>query len=50
MIRAIEKQLTAPEYYPLTLDAVKNAYSQKSNINPVVSFDENLMVRKQPVN
>ncbi len=36
----IEKELTTPEYYPLTLNALKNACSQKSNRNPVVSFNE----------
>jgi len=39
----IEKELTTPEYYPLTLNALKNACNQKSNRNPVVSFDENLI-------
>ena len=36
----IEKELTTPEYYPLTLNALKNACNQKNNRNPVVSFDE----------
>jgi uncharacterized protein len=39
----IEKELTTPEYYPLTLNALKNACNQKSNRNPVVSYDENLI-------
>ncbi len=39
----IEKELTTPEYYPLTLNALKNACNQKSNRNPVVSFDEALI-------
>jgi uncharacterized protein YceH (UPF0502 family) len=39
----IEKELTTPEYYPLTLNALKNACNQKSNRNPVVSFDEDLI-------
>lgn len=39
----IEKELTTPEYYPLTLNALKNACNQKNNRNPVVSFDENLI-------
>jgi uncharacterized protein YceH (UPF0502 family) len=36
----VEKQLTTPEYYPLTLNALMAACNQKSNRDPVVSFDE----------
>jgi len=36
----IEKQLTTPEYYPLTLNALTAACNQKSNRDPVVSLDE----------
>ena len=36
----IEKELTTPEYYPLSLNNLTNACNQKSNRNPVVSFDE----------
>ena len=36
----IEKQLTTPEYYPLTLNALGNACNQKNNREPVVSYDE----------
>ncbi len=36
----VEKQLTTPEYYPLTLNALIAACNQKSNREPVVSFDE----------
>jgi len=36
----VEKQLTTPEYYPLTLNALVNACNQKSNRDPVVTFDE----------
>lgn len=36
----IEKQLTTPEYYPLTLNALVAACNQKTNREPVVSFDE----------
>jgi uncharacterized protein YceH (UPF0502 family) len=36
----IEKQLTTPEYYPLTLNALTAACNQKSNRDPVVSYDE----------
>jgi uncharacterized protein YceH (UPF0502 family) len=36
----IEKQVTTPEYYPLTLNALRAACNQLSNRDPVVSFDE----------
>ena len=36
----IEKQLTTPEYYPLTLNALVAACNQKTNRDPVVSFTE----------
>ena len=36
----VEKQLTTPEYYPLTMNALVNACNQKNNREPVVSYDE----------
>jgi uncharacterized protein len=36
----IEKELSTPEYYPLTVNALKAACNQKSNRNPVVQFSE----------
>ena len=36
----IEKELTTPEYYPLTLNALVNACNQKSNRNPVLSLTD----------
>ncbi len=36
----VEKQLTTPEYYPLTINALVNACNQKSNRDPVVVYDE----------
>jgi uncharacterized protein len=36
----IEKQITTPEYYPLTLNALTLACNQKNNRNPVTSYDE----------
>ncbi len=36
----VEKQLTTPEYYPLTLNALTAACNQKSNRDPVVAYDE----------
>jgi len=36
----LEKKVTTPEYYPLTLNALVNACNQKSNRDPMVAFDE----------
>src|SRR5581483_3830434 len=36
----IEKEITTPEYYPLSLNALVNACNQKSNRDPVVSWDD----------
>lgn len=36
----VEKQLTTPEYYPQTLNALTAACNQKNNRDPVVSYDE----------
>lgn len=36
----VEKQVTTPEYYPLTLHALTAACNQKNNRHPVVSYDE----------
>lgn len=41
----IEKEMTTPEYYPLTLNALTNACNQKSNRDPVISLDETDVVR-----
>jgi uncharacterized protein YceH (UPF0502 family) len=36
----VEKELTTPEYYPLSLNALVNACNQKSNRDPAMSLDE----------
>ena len=36
----IEKQLTTPDYYPLTLNALLAGCNQKSNRNPVMNLTE----------
>src|ERR1051326_4655553 len=36
----MEKAIATPEYYPLSLNALVNACNQKSNREPVVSYDE----------
>jgi uncharacterized protein YceH (UPF0502 family) len=41
----VEKQLTTPEYYPLTLNALVNACNQTTNRDPVVSFNEKAVAR-----
>src|SRR5215216_2114035 len=41
----IEKQITTPDYYPLTLNALTNACNQLSNREPVVAYDEQIVVR-----
>jgi uncharacterized protein len=37
----LEKEITTPEYYPLSLNALVNACNQKSNRDPVMTLDEN---------
>ena len=41
----IEKEITTPEYYPLTLNSLTTACNQKSNRDPVVSLEEKAVVR-----
>jgi uncharacterized protein YceH (UPF0502 family) len=36
----IEKEITTPDYYPLSLNALTNACNQKSNRHPVMALDE----------
>ena len=36
----VEKQVTTPEYYPLTLNALTLACNQKNNRNPVTSYND----------
>lgn len=36
----VEKQVTTPEYYPLTLNALMLACNQKNNRTPVTAYDE----------
>ena len=39
----LEKEVTTPEYYPLSLNAVVNACNQKSNRDPVMNLDEGVV-------
>lgn len=36
----VEKQITTPEYYPLTLNSLTTACNQKNNRNPVTAYNE----------
>src|SRR5450755_652541 len=36
----IEKDVTTPDYYPLSLNALVNACNQKNNRDPVMNLDE----------
>src|SRR5512137_2739269 len=42
----IEKEMTTPEYYPLSLNALTAACNQKSNRSPVVAYDETTVAEK----
>jgi uncharacterized protein YceH (UPF0502 family) len=39
----IEKDITTPDYYPLSLNALVNACNQKNNRDPVMSLDESVV-------
>ena len=39
----VEKQITTPDYYPLSLNALLNACNQKNNRDPVVFYDERIL-------
>lgn len=39
----IEKQITTPDQYPLSLNALLNACNQKSNRDPVLDLDETMV-------
>jgi len=41
----IEKEMTTPEYYPLSLNTLMNACNQKSNRKPIFSLDESVVQR-----
>lgn len=41
----VEKAVTTPDYYPLTLNSLTLACNQLTNRDPVVSFDETTVVR-----
>lgn len=41
----VEKQITTPEYYPLTINALTAACNQKTNREPIVNYDEATVTR-----
>src|SRR5687767_3051221 len=41
----IEKEITTPDYYPLSLNALMAACNQSSNRNPVMHLDEATVAR-----
>lgn len=41
----VEKAITTPDYYPLTLNALVNACNQSTNRDPVVAYGEGDVVR-----
>jgi uncharacterized protein YceH (UPF0502 family) len=41
----VEKEITTPDYYPLSLNALMAACNQSSNRNPIVHFDEDTVAR-----
>jgi hypothetical protein len=40
----LEKEITTPDYYPLSLNSLLNACNQKSNRDPVMALDESVVV------
>jgi hypothetical protein len=41
----VEKQITTPEYYPLTLNSLTTACNQKNNRDPVTSLNDTTVLR-----
>jgi hypothetical protein len=41
----LEKEITTPDYYPLSLNALINACNQKSNRDPVMALDESVVTQ-----
>src|SRR5690349_3945949 len=41
----VEKDVTTPDYYPLSLNALVNACNQKNNRDPVMELDEDAVRR-----
>ncbi len=41
----LEKEITTPDYYPLSMNALVNACNQKSNRDPVMALDESVVTQ-----
>jgi uncharacterized protein YceH (UPF0502 family) len=41
----LEKEITLPDYYPLTLNALTAACNQTTNRDPIMTLDENQVRR-----
>jgi uncharacterized protein YceH (UPF0502 family) len=41
----LEKDITTPEYYPLTLNSLQNACNQKSSREPIVHYEEDTVAQ-----
>jgi uncharacterized protein YceH (UPF0502 family) len=41
----IEKEITLPDYYPLTLNALSAACNQTTNRDPIMSLDDSTVLR-----
>jgi uncharacterized protein YceH (UPF0502 family) len=41
----VEKQVTTPEYYPLTINSLMLACNQKNNRHPVTAYTEDMVAR-----
>src|SRR5437660_3686484 len=41
----VEKEITTPDYYPLSLNALVAACNQSSNRNPIVHYDESTVAQ-----
>jgi uncharacterized protein YceH (UPF0502 family) len=41
----IEKEITLPDYYPLTLNALSSACNQTTNRDPIMSLDDSTVLR-----
>src|SRR4029077_16457780 len=39
----VEKEITTPDYYPLSINALVNACNQKSNRDPVMNLNEEVV-------
>ncbi len=39
----IEKQMTTPEYYPMTVNSIKTACNQKTNRYPIVDYESDFV-------